>query len=1203
MDPYASPSSGDTTPPPDAPSPAASAAFVSLQPAAAAALAARRDGPALAVALTTLARVAEERAASLRRAPAVAEFALAPALAAVDAAASAATGAVPPAETLAPGAATSDAAATAAVTAAAVLLRAAGPPRGAGAADAVARLAALAAIPRTPTNEETRAAAVTAVAAALIWRRAGRELAACPPALALAASSLLGAAAAEASAGAVGSRDLRASALATLRLLIRRVAASSSPGGGDAIAAVLPGVASGAAAALAASTAAASGGAAGSAGVAAAAGLLADVIVAALAGCGAVEAEGGDGDAVAQLRRMAERGSTATPPPPPPPPQQTHPPAGPTCLPTPPIRDATWAAATRDRCGALAARAVPPLAALPSVRARRAAARSAARITAALGARDALLDTLLALAADPDPCVAAEAVAGLSACGGSDAAAATAAVPRLAAELATATGTPGIAGALAARRLASALATPPPGAVAAAVLAPPAVCRALLAALRDALTPVAGLVCVLLHEPPDAGVYLPPPAAVVEQQQGDSAATPPPPDLDSATAAAPSLPRAPLGAPCSGDEYAAIAAAARAAGAAAARAGGAPLRALVESAVADFSSRLPRQQGGGGSLQPTTTDPHWALGAAGCAALLGEVVAGAATVRACASPSLPPPSDLEPALDAVVNAVLDALASSAVWCLPLDEDDASTTSLAARSAAAALARAAAETMGTLLASRSHGALRGATMRRGLLPLLDARGRSVPAVASGAAAALAAAAAADGRASVRALVVAHADYVVDGVCARLRGSTGGADGTAGAASLCAAALRATGAAPDLLPLLAEPARAAVRGLAPGARRRAPTVIAPLLDALAELCVAAGADAASVMVEEAAARAAAEAVFEAANPPPPDDTADSTPGAGVAFFQDRVRARLEPGLALADSTPPTLPERPRREWDAAATRRARAAAAAAIADAAADVAAPVLQAASLALVPAAERALGAALTALACAAAVADAADSGDRCVAPRRDPAPPPPPAPTLLPAVHRAWSPAVAALADPRGPVAAAGARSVALLARVGGAAFLARRFADDAWPRLALLLARGSAAEGAPDVAPGAARTARLAALGCVAAAGDAVAPVAHAAAAAALPLLADGEPADVREAAAGAMLAVATVDADAVWCALAPVAAGSAITGGEPPPAGLPPAADVLPRHTGALPAGCSARAASLLTRVEAVPVRWHASVERLG
>ena len=584
----------------------------------------------------------------------------------------------------------------------------------------------------------------------------------------------------------------------------------------------------------------------------------------------------------------------------------------------------------------------------------------------------------------------------------------------------------------------------------------------------------------------------------MEQQQSDTAATPAPPtDLDSATAAAPSLPRAPLGAPCSGDEYAAIAAAARAAGAAAARAGGAPLRTLVDGVVADFSSRLPRQQGVEGSLQATTTDPHWALAAAGCAALLGEVMAGAASVRACASPAAPPPTDLEPALDAVVNSALDALASPAVWCLPLDEDD-STTPLAARGAAAALARASAEAMGTLLSSRSHGALRGATMRRGLLPLLDARGRRVPAVASGAAAALAVAAAADGRPSVRALVVSHADYVVDGVCARMRGSGGRADVMAGAASLCAAALRATGAAPDLLPLLAEPVRAAVRGLAPGARRRAPTVIAPLLDALAELCVAAGADAAAVAADEAAVCAAAEAAFEAANPPTADDADDSTPGAGVAYFEGRVGARLEQGR-LAVDTPPTLPERPRPEWDAAATRRARAAAAAAIADAAADVAAPVLQAASLALVPAAERALGVALTALVQATAVADA-DAGDRCVAPRRAPAPPPPPTPTLLPAVHRAWRPAVAALADPRGPVAAAGARVVALLAHIGGASFIARRFADDAWPRLALLLARGSAAEGATDVAPGAARAARLAALGCVAAAADAVAPVARA-------------------------------------------------------------------------------------------------------
>ena len=61
-------------------------------------------------------------------------------------------------------------------------------------------------------------------------------------------------------------------------------------------------------------------------------------------------------------------------------------------------------------------------------------------------------------------------------------------------------------------------------------------------------------------------------------------------------------------------------------------------------------------------------------------------------------------------------------------------------------------------------------------------------------------------------------MANADYLVDELCAQLRGI----DRHPAAPALFAAILRCSGAPPVLLPLLAEPARLAVRSLAITAR---------------------------------------------------------------------------------------------------------------------------------------------------------------------------------------------------------------------------------------------------------------------------------------------------------------------------------------------------------------------------------------------
>ena len=66
--------------------------------------------------------------------------------------------------------------------------------------------------------------------------------------------------------------------------------------------------------------------------------------------------------------------------------------------------------------------------------------------------------------------------------------------------------------------------------------------------------------------------------------------------------------------------------------------------------------------------------------------------------------------------------------------------------------------------------------------------------------------------------MQALLVSNADYLVDELCAQLRA----VDRSPRAVALFAAILRCSGAPPVLLPLLAEPARLAVRSLAITAR---------------------------------------------------------------------------------------------------------------------------------------------------------------------------------------------------------------------------------------------------------------------------------------------------------------------------------------------------------------------------------------------
>jgi hypothetical protein len=92
-------------------------------------------------------------------------------------------------------------------------------------------------------------------------------------------------------------------------------------------------------------------------------------------------------------------------------------------------------------------------------------------------------------------------------------------------------------------------------------------------------------------------------------------------------------------------------------------------------------------------------------------------------------------------------------------------------------------------------------------------------------------------------SLSALIRANSDYVVDGVCRQLRAL----EHHPRAPHMLAALLRKARCGPELLPLLAEPARAALQGLSILARRKQPQYTSSFLQVrccVVLLCGAAG-----------------------------------------------------------------------------------------------------------------------------------------------------------------------------------------------------------------------------------------------------------------------------------------------------------------------------------------------------------------------
>lgn len=339
----------------------------------------------------------------------------------------------------------------------------------------------------------------------------------------------------------------------------------------------------------------------------------------------------------------------------------------------------------------------------------------------------------------------------------------------------------------------------------------------------------------------------------------------------------------------------------------------------------------------------------------------------------------------------------------------------------------------------------------------LVPLVERLSNTSTAVAAAAEASLASVCQSGGFASLRGLLSANADFVVDRVCYRLR--AGGRD----AAALLAALLGPCNAGAELLPLLGEPASAAIRGVSVRARAMEPESAGLFLEALVHVARAVEAEAGAVRDEaekERPTRAGSEPGTreEHALPPRP------VPGPDAPLPE---APRPRPAAAADDGARKMILEKIER-------RHNRALSAATLASAVLESCAPLVVADRPRACVASLDACECALRAIA-AAAAAKEADEDATSAAGGRDPLTPPlPDLPQLLPAVHSLWHPLASALRGASVPCLERCLSCLAALPAASDGAFLARRFATDAWPALRSLLRDGR------PLAPAAPRPAR---------------------------------------------------------------------------------------------------------------------------
>ncbi|CAD7698395.1 unnamed protein product [Ostreobium quekettii] len=660
---------------------------------------------------------------------------------------------------------------------------------------------------------------------------------------------------------------------------------------------------------------------------------------------------------------------------------------------------------------------------------------------------------------------------------------------------------------------------------------------------------------------------------------------------------------------------------------------GCTLLGVVDSLLEVFLSCANRSSSG--------VSDHWQLHAASAVTVLSQVMHGTSAAfrpsLGCLSSSETGDYEREAwqdsSMEDIVLTILNTYMEGPVWGLQTNRDDMDQEKQTIQDLGenAILVRAVLECVGvcaSVLGPRF--ARNGRLLRSVLMPVLERLGDPTPFVSSAAEVAVGSICIHCGYPALSDLISANGDYIVDGLCTQLRSI----DRHPRAPFLFAALFKQAGVAPELLPLMAEPARLAFKGLSIMSRHVTPWYTPAFLQAASEIVNAATAEgeqilqSAQLLVHELQARTqASESGAES------EDL--STSDADVEEYFRRCREHYE-GEGDQEEAGVSAPNESilltEEEEVALENLSVRLHAAAVLASSAVDLAAPLMLSkelrVSLLAMAVCASALGA-LTRTSSAHAI-DERLREDHLSKAKAATSPVRPAVPMLLPAIHRAWPSLLHCLKDTRGPAAE---RALDLLAHVieaGGGSFMDRRLTDDAWPILQRLLERGCHGEskrGASDCdpPPNASLRIRKAALDCVSRVASCeggrtslrwvVAEVVDEL----VGFWAPGQPLALREASSRAVASLAAVDADVVWLALTDLSENdpeNAAGQNAPPPGGAFPEMRALlpkapagpsagggptrlsrqPRVTAGLAAQCGGRARAVLEGVVGAPVAWH-------
>ncbi|KAL0049229.1 hypothetical protein WJX82_009193 [Trebouxia sp. C0006] len=567
-------------------------------------------------------------------------------------------------------------------------------------------------------------------------------------------------------------------------------------------------------------------------------------------------------------------------------------------------------------------------------------------------------------------------------------------------------------------------------------------------------------------------------------------------------------------------------------------------------------------------------------------------------------------------LEQLVVQVLGDFSSADVWQLPTHvEPDALPVRTALTPQAlgenAVLIRALLEAVGTfarLLGPRF--ASNGLILRKVLLLLLERLADPCPSVAASAGAALGSLCLHCNYPSRQALLTHNANYLVDGLCRQLRSL----QSHPRAPYLFAAVLQQAGAGPQLLPLLADPARAAFQGLSITARHNAALHVYPFLQVLMHIVTICQAEAAVLLAATQAAADQIKDAVKAAQRQFPEDDPDETSGpSGIdavrAYFEEHNKAKADAAAEADVNYTAGLDV-----IEQLSSRRRQIHSVAVLAHASADVATPLLLSATLKVGLLASK-VG--LVALKTLHATTAALDLYEQVITPvtskQEEIGPPPPDTPQLLPIVHAMWGPLVGALRNERPALVEAAMECLVDVCHLAGPQFMRRRVQAEAWPVLVHLLKQGiperkhlpyPAGRGAL-MAPAALQHMRYSVLHCIRQLGEAAQgstvwkSMTDKVAEVVIVYLDGSQTAAVQEAAAQALLKVAKLDPDAVWLLLQLITSQNHFT--QSPDRQIFPEAQQL---LGSKPATesalhlpvVSAHLSALLHEVEQMQSSWH-------